>query len=137
MIPGYHYCASLLWSVSSKSRKIGGILCGKRSKLSLWPDNMVFLLENLGESTRNALELIRQFFKMAAWGLAFLRINLAKHLKNVRSVMSESLQPCELQPARLLCIEFPRQEYWRGLPFASPQIFPTQGSNPRLWCLLH
>ena len=55
---------------------------------------MVFLLENLRESTRNALELVRQFFKMAAWGLAFLRINLAKHLKNVSSVMSESLQPC-------------------------------------------
>ena len=67
MIPGYHhYCASLLWSVSSKSRKIG-TLCGKRAKLSLWSDNMVFLLENLGESTRNALEVIRQFFKMAAW----------------------------------------------------------------------
>ena len=57
---------------------------------------MVFLLENLRESTRNALELVRQFFKMAAWGLVFLRINLAKHLKNVVSVMSESLQPCGL-----------------------------------------
>ena len=33
-----------------------------------------------------------------------------------------------------LSIEFPRQEYWRGLSFPSPGIFPTQGSNP---CLLH
>ena len=25
-----------------------------------------------------------------------------------------------------------RQEYWSGLPFPSPEIFPTQGSNPGL-----
>ena len=25
---------------------------------------------------------------------------------------------------------FPSQEYWSGLPFPSPGIFPTQGSNP-------
>ena len=30
--------------------------------------------------------------------------------------------------------EFSRQEYWSGLPFPSPGIFPTQGSN---LCLLH
>ena len=27
---------------------------------------------------------------------------------------------------------FSRQEYWSGLPFLSPGIFPTQGSNPGL-----
>jgi len=27
---------------------------------------------------------------------------------------------------------FSRQEYWRGLPFPHPVIFPTQGSNPGL-----
>ena len=27
---------------------------------------------------------------------------------------------------------FSRQEYWSGLPFPSPGIFPTQGSNPGL-----
>ena len=26
----------------------------------------------------------------------------------------------------------PRQEYWSGLPFPSPGVFPTQGLNPRL-----
>ena len=26
-----------------------------------------------------------------------------------------------------------RQEYWSGLPFPSPGIFPTQGLNPCLW----
>ena len=29
-------------------------------------------------------------------------------------------------------MEFSRQAYWSGLPFPSPGIFPTQGSNPGL-----
>ena len=32
---------------------------------------------------------------------------------------------------------FSRQEYWSGLPFPSPGIFLTQGSNQCLWHLLH
>ena len=31
-----------------------------------------------------------------------------------------------------LSMEFSRQEYWSGLPFPSPGIFLTQGSNPGL-----
>ena len=37
------------------------------------------------------------------------------------SLMSNSLQPHELQPFRLLC-PFSRQEYWSGLPFPSPEL---------------
>ena len=29
-------------------------------------------------------------------------------------------------------MEFSRQEYWNGLPFPSPGVFPTQGLNPGL-----
>ena len=37
-----------------------------------------------------------------------------------------------------LSTEFPRQEYWSGLPFPIQGIFPTtQGSNPHLLHLLH
>ena len=39
---------------------------------------------------------------------------------------------------------FSRQEYWSGLPFPSPEIFPTRGLNPglphckqMLYCLSH
>ena len=35
---------------------------------------------------------------------------------------------------------FPRQEYWIGLPFLSPEgggVFLTQGLNPHLLHLLH
>ena len=33
-----------------------------------------------------------------------------------------------------LSMRFSRQEYWSGLPFPTPGIFLTQGSNP---CFLH
>ena len=32
---------------------------------------------------------------------------------------------------------FCRWEYWGGLPFPTPEILPTQGSNLPLLCLLH
>ena len=35
-----------------------------------------------------------------------------------------------------LSMEFSRQEYWSGLPFPSPGIFPAQGSNLSLLHLL-
>ena len=34
-------------------------------------------------------------------------------------------------------MEFPRQEYWCGCHFLLQGIFPTQGWNPCLLCLLH
>ena len=49
------------------------------------------------------------------------------------SVVSNSLQPHGLQPAKLLCPwGFSRQEYWIGCHALLQGIFPTQGSNPRL-----
>ena len=40
------------------------------------------------------------------------------------------------EPAGLL-LGFSRQEYWSGCHFLLQGIFPTQGSNPHLVCLLH
>ena len=49
-----------------------------------------------------------------------------------RSVVSDSLRPHGLQPARLLCPwEFSRQEYWNGLPCPSPGDLPDPGTKPR------
>ena len=46
----------------------------------------------------------------------------------VSSVMSNSLQPYGLLPARLLYPwDFSRQEYWSGLPFPSPGDLPDPG----------
>ena len=34
-------------------------------------------------------------------------------------------------------VELSMQEYWDGLPCPPPGIFPSQGLNPCLLCLLH
>ena len=46
------------------------------------------------------------------------------------SVVSDSVIPWTVPCQAPLSMEFSRQEYWSGLPFPSPGIFPTQGSNP-------
>ena len=40
-------------------------------------------------------------------------------------------------PESVSCMEFSRQEYWSGLHALLRGIFPSQGLNPRLLCLLH
>ena len=48
-----------------------------------------------------------------------------------RSVMSDSLQPHGLWPARLLCPwVFSRQEYWSGLPCSPLGDLPNPGIEP-------
>ena len=50
----------------------------------------------------------------------------------VASVVSNSWQPCGLQPARLLYPwGFSRQEYWGGLPCPPPGDLPNPGFEPR------
>ena len=47
------------------------------------------------------------------------------------SVVSESLQPHRLQPARLLCPwGFSRQEGWSGLPCPPSEDLPNPGTKP-------
>ena len=46
--------------------------------------------------------------------------------------MSDSLRPCELWPARLLCLwGISRQEYWSGLPGPPPGDLRNPGIEPR------
>ena len=53
------------------------------------------------------------------------------------SVMSDPLGPHGLEPARLLCPRyFPGKNTGVGCHALLQGIFPTQGSNPRLLCLL-
>ena len=57
---------------------------------------------------------------------------------HVNSVVSDSLQPHGLYPARFLCPwDFPGKNTGVGCHFLLQRIFPTQGSNPCLLCLLH
>ena len=57
---------------------------------------------------------------------------------SVTSVMSDSLQPHELYPARLLCPwDSPEKDTGVGCHALLQGIFSTQGLNPRLLCLRH
>ena len=57
---------------------------------------------------------------------------------SVTSVVSESLQPYGWQPARLLCPwDSPGKNTGVGCHALLQEIFPTQGLNPSLLCLLH
>ena len=48
------------------------------------------------------------------------------------SVVSDSLLPHGLEPARLLCPQrFSRQEYWSVLPCPPPGELPNTGTEPR------
>ena len=47
------------------------------------------------------------------------------------SVASNSLQSCELSPHQApQSIELPRQGYWSGLPFPTPEDLPDSGIKP-------
>ena len=63
----------------------------------------------------------------------------AEHrLRVVGSIMSDSMWPYGLQPARLLCPwNSPGKSIGVGYHFLLQRNFPTQGLNPRLLCLLH
>ena len=52
-------------------------------------------------------------------------------------VISDSANPWTVAHQAPLSLGFSRQEHRSGLPFPFPGIFPTQGSNPHLLCLLH
>ena len=54
------------------------------------------------------------------------------------SVVSDSLQPCGLQPTRLLCLwNFPGKNAGVCCHSLLQGIFPTQGLNLHLLCFLH
>ena len=56
-------------------------------------------------------------------------INLASQVWFSCSVLSDSATPWTVDHQASLSLEFPRQEYWSGLPSPSPGLVPTQGSN--------
>ena len=57
---------------------------------------------------------------------------------SVTLVMSDSLQPFAPQPAWFLCPwDSPGKNTGVGGHILLQAIFPTQGSNPHLLCLLH
>ena len=72
-----------------------------------------------------------KFFLCINWGV--IRWNQPlRYVCVSHSVMSDSLRPHGLQPARLLCPwGFSRQEYSSGLPYPPPGGLPNPGIKPR------
>ena len=66
-----------------------------------------------------------------------LQVNLAsRHICKYGTCMLSPVRlfatPMDCSPPGSSVHGFSRQEYWRGLPFPSPGIFPTQGLNAGL-----
>ena len=61
-----------------------------------------------------------------------LNVTCAKLLQSCPTLCDST--DCSLQAS--LSMGFSRQDSWSGVPFPSPGIFLTQGSDPRLLCLL-
>ena len=60
------------------------------------------------------------------------------HVCSAASVMSDSLRPYGLQPTSLFCpSDSPVKNTRAGCHALLQGIFPTQGQNPHLLCLLH
>ena len=59
------------------------------------------------------------------------------HVCSVAKSCPTLCDPTDCSPQAPLSMGFPRQEDWSGLPFLFQGIFPTQGSNLCLLCLLH
>ena len=65
------------------------------------------------------------------WSLS-KNVSLTDHWKwkwNLVASRWDSEIPWTVACPAPLSMEFSRQEYWSGLPFPSPRIFPTQGLN--------
>ena len=72
-----------------------------------------------------------------AW-VCVMYVNLDKYIVCVCSVMSDFLHSVGLWPTRLLyCWDSPDKNIGVHCHFLLQEIFPTQGSNPFLLCLLH
>ena len=53
---------------------------------------------------------------------------VVQSLSHARLVVTPWTVACQAP----LPMGFPRQEYWNGLPWPLPRVFPTQGLNPHL-----
>ena len=78
-------------------------------------------------ATQTNLESITYMRRANTKGQTAYDSSFLRRLCVSRLVMSDSLRPHGLQPARLLC---PWQEHWSGLLFPSPGDLPEPGIEP-------
>ena len=76
-----------------EEKEIKGIQIGKEVKLSLFVDDMILYVENPKDCTRELLELINEYSKVAGYkintqkSLAFLYTNIKKLRKQFNSLL--------------------------------------------------
>ena len=106
---------------------------------------MVFCYEHPGrlrqsyhlEYTKNSCNSITKTNLILKWTKDMNRY-FSKGDMHVCSVISDFLRPHGLQPTSLLCPwDFPGKNTGMGCCFLLQGIFPTEGLNPSLLCLLH
>ena len=65
------------------------------------------------------------FIQLNLWLVQFLKVLLFRH-----SIMCDSVAPRTVARQAPLSIRFPKQEYWSGLPFPSPEDLHDPGTEP-------
>ena len=109
------------------------------------PCQQKFIITSLGEDRSEQLAftegpgMVTQGCRLPFMGVISLSSSVACAVGVMRrhSVVSTSLWPRGLQPARLLCLwGFSRQECWSGLPCPPPGPPPNPGIKPRPPALL-
>ena len=71
-------------------------------------------------------------YKIATLNCSFVCLSKKQAKALVTQLCLTLCNPTDLVYQAPLSMEFSRQEHWSGLPFSSPGIFLTQGSNPGL-----
>ena len=130
-----------MWNDGPVSREEGGPdLSGMgnfvtNTHLGMWGQVGSGYMGGSKQSERQLVMEIRMFYQISIvlyFFSVYTFIDLMCCAVLSHSVMSNSLRPHELQPARLLCPwGFSRQEYWSGLPCPPPGDRPNPGIEPR------
>ena len=127
-----------MWNDGPVSREEGGPdLSGMgnfvtNTHLGMWGQVGSGYMGGSKQSERQLVMEIRMFYQISIvlyFFSVYTFIDLMCCAVLSHSVMSNSLRPHELQPARLLCSwGFSKQKCWSGLPFPPPRDL----SNPRV-----
>ena len=67
--------------------------------------------------------------------LILIEVQLISQCNKMKYGHSAVSNPVDCSPQAPLSMEFPRQEYWNGLPFLSPGDLPNPGIETRLSCI--
>ena len=108
----------------------------KLSKVSYFP--LSLKMENMGDylifswwfSYHKLMMSLSILHQVNVWAYTWTKNHLF-YISVSHSVMSDPVTPWTVAHQAPLSMEFPRQEYWSGLPFPSPRDLPDPRIEPR------